>query len=212
MWISCKNICYCRLPTCRPCSNHPVRANVIKWNIRQVSIKLIVYFYPPLCHYQITWTCHWKTVSWFICRVSLLQLLFWLMLNKVSIVSDFLGIELGFHAYFLYPVDPIVIAEWASCVNTLVFVDDSIHNSTNIIIKIYGWWLLNGFIPCKGVVFHRHIGENSDCPICLSGSEDMKHMMFICDRAKSVWQSMPQLRLNSGIWGSSYDDRMAPYL
>ena len=28
----------------------------------------------------------------------------------------------------------------------------------------------------------------SDCPICLSGSEDIKHMMFMCDRAKSVWQ------------------------
>jgi len=182
------------------------------------------------CHYQITWTCHWKTVSWFICRVSLLQLLFWLMLNSVSYRTKtlgsgfmssmwlsscsfrFLGIELGFHAYFLYPVDPIVIAEWASCVNTLVFADDSIHNSTNIIIKIYGWWLLNGFIPYKTVVFHRHIRENFDCPICLSGSEDIKHMMFMCDRAKSVWQSMPQLRLNSGIWGSSYDDRMAPYL
>ena len=39
----------------------------------------------------------------------------------------------------------------------------------------------------------------SDCPICLAGSEDIKHMMFMCDRAKSVWQSMPQLRLNSGI-------------
>ena len=50
------------------------------------------------------------------------------------------------------------------------------------------------------------------CTICLSGSENIKHMMFMCDRAKSVWQSMPQLRLNSGIWGSSYDDRMAPYL
>ena len=28
----------------------------------------------------------------------------------------------------------------------------------------------------------------SDCPICLSGSEDIKHMIFMCDRAKSVWQ------------------------
>ena len=28
----------------------------------------------------------------------------------------------------------------------------------------------------------------SDCPICLSGSEDIKHMMFMCDWAKSVWQ------------------------
>ena len=28
----------------------------------------------------------------------------------------------------------------------------------------------------------------SDCPICLLGSEDIKHMMFMWDRAKSVWQ------------------------
>jgi len=43
------------------------------------------------CHYQITWTCHWKTVSWFICHVSLLQLLFWLMLNSVSYRTKTLG-------------------------------------------------------------------------------------------------------------------------
>jgi hypothetical protein len=50
-------------------------------------------------------------------------------------------------------------------------------------IKIHGWRLLNGFIPCKGVLFSRHIGENSYCPICPSSSEDIKHMMFMCDRA-----------------------------
>ena len=32
------------------------------------------------------------------------------------------------------------------------------------------------------------LSTTSDYPICLSGSEDIKHMMFMCDRAKSVWQ------------------------
>ena len=32
------------------------------------------------------------------------------------------------------------------------------------------------------------LSTTSDCPICLSGSKDIKHMMFMCDRAKSVWQ------------------------
>ena len=32
------------------------------------------------------------------------------------------------------------------------------------------------------------LSTTSDCPICLLGSEDIKHMMFMCDRAKSVWQ------------------------
>ena len=32
------------------------------------------------------------------------------------------------------------------------------------------------------------LSTTSDCPICPSGSEDIKHMMFMCDRAKLVWQ------------------------
>ena len=32
------------------------------------------------------------------------------------------------------------------------------------------------------------LSTTSDCSICLSGSEDIKHMMFMCDRVKSVWQ------------------------
>ena len=32
------------------------------------------------------------------------------------------------------------------------------------------------------------LSTTSDCPICLLGLEDIKHMMFMCDRAKSVWQ------------------------
>jgi hypothetical protein len=60
-------------------------------------------------------------------------------------------------------------------------------------IKIFGWRLINEFIPCKGVLFNRHIGENSDCPMCLSEAEDIRHMMFMCDRAKSLWNSL-------GVW------------
>jgi hypothetical protein len=29
--------------------------------------------------------------------------------------------------------------------------------------------------------------------MCSSGLEDLKHMMFMCDRAKSVWNSL-------GVW------------
>jgi hypothetical protein len=60
-------------------------------------------------------------------------------------------------------------------------------------IKIYGWRVLNGFVPCRGILLTRHIGDNADCPMCPSRPEGLKHMMFMCDQAKSVWNYL-------GVW------------
>lgn len=60
-------------------------------------------------------------------------------------------------------------------------------------IKIHGWRVLNGFIPCRCILSKRHIGDNGDCPMCPSGYEDIKHMMFTCDRAKTIWNFL-------GVW------------
>lgn len=84
------------------------------------------------------------------------------------------------------------------CQWTSQFEDDSNVSNRNVWgrlwklaipgkIKIYGWRVLNGFVPCRGILSNRHIGDNSDCPMCPLGLEDLKHMMFMCDRAKSVW-------------------------
>lgn len=60
-------------------------------------------------------------------------------------------------------------------------------------IKIYGWRILNGLIPCKGILLNRHVVDSVECPLCQSGVEDIKHMMFTCNRAKAVWSSL-------GVW------------
>ena len=60
-------------------------------------------------------------------------------------------------------------------------------------IKIFGWRVLKGFVPCKGILFNRHIADDADCPLCSSRMEDLKHMLFMCDRAKSIWNHM-------GVW------------
>jgi hypothetical protein len=54
-------------------------------------------------------------------------------------------------------------------------------------IKIHRWRSLNGLIPCKGILFNRHVIDNAACPLCQTSSEDIKHMMFTCGRAKSIW-------------------------
>lgn len=60
-------------------------------------------------------------------------------------------------------------------------------------IKIFGWRVLHGMIPCKGVLANKHIGNQGSCPLCPSGCEDIKHMLFTCDRAREVWRCL-------GVW------------
>ena len=53
----------------------------------------------------------------------------------------------------------------------------------------------------KGVLFNHHIGENSNCPMCLSRAENIKHMIFMFDRAKIVWDSLGVATNNRAISG-----------
>jgi hypothetical protein len=61
-------------------------------------------------------------------------------------------------------------------------------------IKIFGWRVLHGFIPCQAVLTNEHISATSGCPMCQHGAKDIKHLLFTCDRAKAVWSAV-------GIWG-----------
>lgn len=49
-------------------------------------------------------------------------------------------------------------------------------------------------LPCKGILANKHIGNTSGCPVCQRGCEDIKHMMFTCERARNVWTAL-------GVWG-----------
>lgn len=60
-------------------------------------------------------------------------------------------------------------------------------------IKIFGWRALQGLIPCRSILANKHVGNVGSCPICPSGCEDIKHVIFTCDRAKEVWKSL-------GVW------------
>ena len=57
-------------------------------------------------------------------------------------------------------------------------------------IKVFGWRALNGLLPCKAILANRHISPTGGCPVCNNGAEDIKHMIFLCDRARLVWNSM----------------------
>lgn len=60
-------------------------------------------------------------------------------------------------------------------------------------IKIFGWRVLQGAIPCKGILANRHIDNSSSCPACHDGCEDIKHLLFTCTRGRDIWQRL-------GIW------------
>jgi hypothetical protein len=66
-------------------------------------------------------------------------------------------------------------------------------------IKIFGWRVLHAMIPCRGVLANRHIGNQGGCPICNSGCEDIKHLLFMCGRAKEVWERLGLSFILEGI-------------
>ena len=43
------------------------------------------------------------------------------------------------------------------------------------------------------VLANRHISNIGGCPVCKNGAEDIKYVIFTCDRAKAVWSSL-------GVW------------
>jgi hypothetical protein len=54
-------------------------------------------------------------------------------------------------------------------------------------IKIFGWRVLHGAIPCKGILANRHIESSSSCLACDDGCEDIKYLLFTCTRAREIW-------------------------
>lgn len=57
-------------------------------------------------------------------------------------------------------------------------------------IKKIVWRALHEIIPGVGVLRSRHIKVSPSCPICHDGPEYIRHLIFICKRAKEVWKSL----------------------
>jgi hypothetical protein len=53
-------------------------------------------------------------------------------------------------------------------------------------IKIFGWRVLHGVILCWAILANRHITNVGGCLACSSGCEDIKHIMFLCERSKEA--------------------------
>lgn len=68
-------------------------------------------------------------------------------------------------------------------------------------IKIFGWRVLNGLLACITILANRHIIPTGGCPVSNKCVEDIKHsMIFLCDRARAVWNSLGWQRTNGLLW------------
>lgn len=57
-------------------------------------------------------------------------------------------------------------------------------------VKIFLWRCLHNAIPCLSVLANRHIGNNSQYPVCSSGAEDIMHALFNCPRARAIREAL----------------------
>ena len=71
-------------------------------------------------------------------------------------------------------------------------------------MKIFLWRVMQDIVPCRAVLENRHIKVSAQCPICERGAEDIKHMLFLCPRAKLIWK---QLGLEQAISYAFHLDR-----
>jgi hypothetical protein len=57
-------------------------------------------------------------------------------------------------------------------------------------VKKIVWRALHGTVSGMCILSNRHIKVNSQCPICKSRPEDIRHLIFTCKRAKEVWSKL----------------------
>ena len=55
-------------------------------------------------------------------------------------------------------------------------------------IKIHCWRALHGAIPCNGVLANRHMQPSSQCTLCNTGCESIRHAFFSCPRVQEIWR------------------------
>jgi hypothetical protein len=52
------------------------------------------------------------------------------------------------------------------------------------------WRALHGILPLKSILANRHIGTSGQCPVCSQSPEDILHLLFNCDMARQMWDSL----------------------
>ena len=57
-------------------------------------------------------------------------------------------------------------------------------------VKIFIWRTLHGTLPCRVTLANRHMKVSPICPSCSRGTEDTKHVLFLCHKAKGVWKKL----------------------
>jgi hypothetical protein len=57
-------------------------------------------------------------------------------------------------------------------------------------VKIFHWKALHGVVLGMSIMADRHIKEHPQCLVCKKGPEDIKHLLFSCERASEVWREL----------------------
>jgi hypothetical protein len=57
-------------------------------------------------------------------------------------------------------------------------------------VKKIAWRALHGILPLKSILINRHIGDSGECPICHLDAEDIVHLLFKCEPARAIWESL----------------------
>jgi hypothetical protein len=81
---------------------------------------------------------------------------------------------------------------WNWIDKTTSYVGHNLESAGSAKVKKMIWRIMQESIPCRVTLTNRHIKVSPQCPVCELGLEYVKHLLFICLRAKLVWKSMGQ--------------------
>lgn len=63
-------------------------------------------------------------------------------------------------------------------------------------VHVFWWRVVNGYLPTRGVLHHRHIEPTANCEVCGAEVESIKHALLDCTVAKAFWA---QVRMMTGV-------------
>jgi hypothetical protein len=71
--------------------------------------------------------------------------------------------------------------------------EPSVGNSMEVVCfqqsDIFTWKAPHGTIPAYAMLVARHISVSPQCPVRKARAENIKHLVFTCERARHVWKS-----------------------
>ena len=63
-------------------------------------------------------------------------------------------------------------------------------------VRVFWWRVVNGYLPTRGVLHHRHIEPTTNCEVRGAEVESIKHVLLDCMVAKAFWV---QVRTMTGV-------------